>query len=190
VSTAAGPVQKHGREKISSAFEPSPFWLRRMPNPLAMKARHVNHARPVVQRPNRFQTLERRRRRRSEMWTKLALVLALAAAPLTAAKSDTLTVGQAKTTALADWYANIHYTALEESGEVVITIAPGADEAGRPMRVVSRLADGQSQTISIGGYGENTRLTTLTVTRVADQVSFDVDSRNVSQNRKTAGLAN
>jgi hypothetical protein len=58
------------------------------------------------------------------------------------------------------------------------------------MRVVSRLADGQSQTISIGGYGENTRLTTLTVTRVADQVSFDVDSRNVSRNRKTAGLAN
>ena len=125
------------------------------------------------------------------MWKKLALVLALAAAPLTAAKSDTLTVGQAKTTALADWYANIHYTATEETCEVVITIAPGADVAGRPMRVVSRLADGQSQTISIGGYGENTLLTTLTVTRTADQVSFDVDPRNVSWNRKiSAGPAN
>ncbi len=125
------------------------------------------------------------------MWKKLALVLALAAAPLTTAKSDTLTVGQAKTTALADWYANIYYTATEETCEVVITIAPGADAAGRPMRVVSRLADGQSQAISIGGYGENTLLTTLTVSRIADQVSFDVDTRNVSWDRKiSAGPAN
>jgi ABC-type nitrate/sulfonate/bicarbonate transport system substrate-binding protein len=124
------------------------------------------------------------------MWKKLALVLALAAAPLTAAKADTLTVGQAKTTALADWYANIHYTAMEETCEVVITLAPAADAAGRPMRVVSRLADGQSQTISMGGYGDNAQLTTLTVRRMADQVSFDVDSRNVSRSRKTAALAN
>jgi ABC-type nitrate/sulfonate/bicarbonate transport system substrate-binding protein len=124
------------------------------------------------------------------MWKKLVLVLVLAAAPLTAAEADTLTVGQAKTTALADWYANIHYTAMEETCEVVITLAPGADAAGRPMRVVSRLADGQSQTISMGGYGDNTQLTTLTVRRMADQVSFDVDSRNVSRNRKTAALAN
>jgi ABC-type nitrate/sulfonate/bicarbonate transport system substrate-binding protein len=124
------------------------------------------------------------------MWKKLALVLALAAAPLTAAEADTLTVGQAKTTALADWYANIHYTAMEETCEVVITLAPGADAAGRPMRVVSRLADGQSQTISMGGYGDNTQLTTLTVRRMADQVSFDVDGSNVFRNRKTAALAN
>jgi hypothetical protein len=124
------------------------------------------------------------------MWKQLALVLALAAAPLTTAKSNTLTVGQAKTTALADWYANIHYTALEESGEVVITIAPGADQAGRPMRVVSRLADGESQTISIGGYGENTLVTTLTVTRIADRVAFGVDSRNVPWKRKNSpGIA-
>jgi hypothetical protein len=170
-------VLKHGREKISSPFEPSPLWLRRMPNPLAVNARHVK-SRPA----------SRRRQRRSEMWKKLALVMALAAAPLTAAKSDTLTVGQAKTTALADWFANIHYTALEESCEIVITIAPGADAAGRPMRVVSRLADGQSQTISIGGHGADTRLATLTVRRMADQVSFGVDTGNVSWNRKTAAL--
>jgi hypothetical protein len=125
------------------------------------------------------------------MWKQLALALVLAAAPLITAKSDTLTVGQAKTTALADWYANVHYTATEESSEVVITIAPSADAAGRPTRVVSRLADGQSQTISIGGHGENTLLTTLTVTRIADRVSFGVDSQNVSWNRKiSAGLVN
>jgi hypothetical protein len=121
------------------------------------------------------------------MWKKLVLVLGLAAAPLAAANADTLTVGQAKTTALADWYANIYYTPLKETCEVVITIAPGADTAdrpmrtaGRPTRVVSRLADGQSQEISIGGYGEQTTLTTLTVTRIADQVSFDVGTRTVS----------
>ena len=126
------------------------------------------------------------------MWKKLALVLTLAAAPLTTAKSNTLTVGQAKTAALADWYANIHYTAMEETCEVVITLAPGTDAGGRPMRIVGRLADGESQTISIGGYGENTRVTTLTVRRMADEVSFDVDTRNVSWNRSTsaAGPAN
>jgi hypothetical protein len=125
------------------------------------------------------------------MWKKLALVLALAAAPLTTAKSDTLSVGQANTTAFADWYANIYYTATEETCEVVITLAPGADAAGRPMRIVGRLADGESQTISIGSYGDNTRLTTLTVRRMADQVSFDVDTRNVSWDRKiSAGSAN
>ena len=59
---------------------------------------------------------------------------------------------------------------------MVIAIAPGPDAAGRPMRVVSHLADGQSQEISIGGYGENKMLTTLTVTRITDRVSFDVDT--------------
>jgi hypothetical protein len=63
------------------------------------------------------------------MWKQLALILALAAAPLATANADTLTVGQAKTTALADWYANIHYAAMEETCEVVITLAPGADAA-------------------------------------------------------------
>ena len=114
------------------------------------------------------------------MLKNLALALALAAAPLAAVKADTLTIGQAKTTALADWYANVYYMAMEETCEVVIAIAPGPDAAGRPMRVVSHLADGQSQEISIGGYGENKMLTTLTVTRITDRVSFDVDTKNVS----------
>ena len=114
------------------------------------------------------------------MLKNLALALALAATPLAAVKADTLTIGQAKTTALADWYANVYCMAMEETCEVVIAIAPGPDAAGRPMRVVSHLADGQSQEISIGGYGENKMLTTLTVTRITDRVSFDVDTKNVS----------
>jgi hypothetical protein len=124
--------------------------------------------------------------RRSGMLKKLALVLALAAAPPTTAKADTLTAGQAKTTALGDWYANVYYSGLGESCEVVITIAPGSDTTGRPMRVVSHLAEGQSQEISLGGYGENTTLTTLTVTRINDWVSFDVGTRNISWDRKSS----
>jgi hypothetical protein len=125
------------------------------------------------------------------MLKNLALVLALAATPLAAAKADTLTIGQAKTTALADWYANVYYDVMGETCEVVITIAPGPDAAGRPMRVVSHLADGQSQEISIGGYGENTMLTTLTVIRITDRVSFDVETKNVSwRPASSAGPAN
>jgi hypothetical protein len=48
------------------------------------------------------------------------------------------------------------------------------------MRVVHGLADGESQEISIGGFGKNTLLTTLKVSRAADQVFFNVGTRNVS----------
>ena len=96
------------------------------------------------------------------------------------AQADTLTAGQTKTTALADWYANIYYTVVEGTYQVVITLAPGPQEGGRPMRVVHGLADGESQEISIGGFGKNTLLTTLKVSRAADQVFFNVGTRNVS----------
>ena len=47
------------------------------------------------------------------MLKRLILALALARAPLATAQADTLTAGHAKTTALADWYANIYYTEVE-----------------------------------------------------------------------------
>jgi len=118
--------------------------------------------------------------RGSRTLKSLALGMALAVTPLVTAQADTLTAGQAKTTALADCYANIYYTEVAGSYEVVITVAPGPDDGGRPMRFVGRLADGQSQEISIGGFGENTRLTILRVSRASDQVSFEVNGRNVS----------
>ena len=114
------------------------------------------------------------------MLKRLILALALARAPLASAQADTLTGGQAKTTALADWYANIYYTVVEGTYQVVITLAPGPQEGGRPMRVVHGLADGESQEISIGGFGKNTLLATLKVSRASDQVFFNVDTRNVS----------
>ena len=70
------------------------------------------------------------------MLKRLILALALARAPLASAQADTLTAGQAKTTALADWYANIYYTVVEGTYQVVIALAPGPQGGGRPMRVV------------------------------------------------------
>jgi hypothetical protein len=121
------------------------------------------------------------------MLKKLALALALAGAPLAAAEAGTLTAGQAETTALADRYANIHYTVMEGTYQVVITVSPEPDEGGPPMRVVSELAEGESQGISIGGFGNDTLLTTLTVERTRNQVSFNVGTRNVSWRQKVTG---
>ena len=118
------------------------------------------------------------------MLKRLVLALALAGAPLATAHPDTLTAGQAKTTALADGYANMYYTVMEGTYKVVITVAPVPEEGGRPMRFVSGLADGESQEISIGGFGKNTLLTTLTVSRASDQVFFNVDTRNLSGRQK------
>src|ERR1700730_1672796 len=123
------------------------------------------------------------------MLKRLILALALAGAPLTIAQADTLTAGQAKTTALADRYANIYYTVVEGMYQVVITVAPGLEEGGRPMRFVSGLADGERREVSIGDIGKNTLLTTLTVSRASDQVSFNVDIRNVSGHQKITNPA-
>ena len=121
------------------------------------------------------------------MLKKLALALALAGAPLAVAEAGTLTAGEAATTALADRHANIYYTVVEGTYQVVITVSPGPDEGGPPMRIVGELAEGESQRISIGGFGNDTLLTTLTVERTSNQVSFNVGTRNVSWRRKVSG---
>jgi hypothetical protein len=115
------------------------------------------------------------------MLKAIAVLLALAA-PL-AAQAETLTAGQTKTTAFVDHSANIYYTVADELFEVVTTVAPGPDGVGRPMRFVSRLADGESQEISIGEVGEDTLLHVLTITRTDDRISYAVDARPVSWRR-------
>src|SRR3981189_2144783 len=127
------------------------------------------------------------------MLKRLILALALARAPAAAAQADTLTAGQTKTAALADWYANIYYTVIEGTYQVVITLAPGLQEGGRPMRVVHRLADGESQEISIGGFGKNTLLATLKGSPASDQVfarfSEPLNFRLFQQYRPDADVA-
>jgi hypothetical protein len=123
------------------------------------------------------------------MLKKLALVAALAAASVTTANADILRAGQAKTTALADCYANVYYTVAEGTYQVVTTVAPDAEHGGRPMRFVSRLADGESQEISIGGYGEKATLSILTISRMGDQVSLEVHTRPVSWRQKISAYA-
>jgi len=112
------------------------------------------------------------------MSRRLALLLCVTT-PL-AAQAETLTVGQAKTAAISDHYANVYYTVVEGAYEVVITLAPHPDASGRPMRFVSRLADGDSQKISLGDYGDDTLVRTLTVRRAGAQVSFAIDTTRVS----------
>jgi len=118
------------------------------------------------------------------MLKKLALALALAGAPLAVAEAGTLTAGQAETVALADRHANIYYTVVEGTYQVVITVSPGPDDGGPPMRIVSQVTEGESQGISIGGFGNDTLLTTLTVERRRNLVSFNVGTRNVSWRQK------
>jgi hypothetical protein len=125
------------------------------------------------------------------MLKKLALAVALAAAPITIANAEFLPPGQAKTTVLADCYANVYYTVAEGAYQVVTTVAPDAEHGGRPMRFVSRLADGESQEISIGGYGEKATLSILTISRMGDRVSLEVHTRPVSWRQKiSANSAN
>jgi hypothetical protein len=115
------------------------------------------------------------------MLKTIALAVALAA-PL-AAQAETLTAGQAKTLAFVDHSANVYFSIAEELFEVVTTMAPGPDGIGRPMRFVSRLADGESQEISMGDVGEDTLLHVLTITRIGDRISFEVDARPISSRR-------
>jgi hypothetical protein len=119
----------------------------------------------------------------------LTVCLICLAAPLGAAQAGTLMAGQAKTTPIADCYANVRYDVVDGAHQVVTTIAPGPDASGHPMRFTSRLANGESQDISVGGYGENAILTTLTVRRTGDLVSFAVASKPVSWQRNVAAAS-
>lgn len=123
------------------------------------------------------------------MLKKLALVAALAAASITTADADILRAGQARTTALADCYANVYYTVADGAYHVVTTVAPDAEHGGHPMRFVSRLADGESQEISIGGYGENATLSILTISRTGDRVSLEVNTKPISWRRKISAFS-
>jgi hypothetical protein len=123
------------------------------------------------------------------MLKKLALVAVMTVASVTTAEADILRAGQAKTAALADCYANVYYTVAEGAYEVVTTVAPDAEHGGPPMRFVSRLADGESQEISVGGYGEKATLSTLTISRSGDRVSLQVNTRAISWRQKISAFS-
>jgi len=123
------------------------------------------------------------------MLKKLALVAALAAAPISTADADLLRAGQAKTTALADCYANVYYTVADGAYQVVTTVAPDAEHGGRPMRFVSRLADGESQEISIGGFSDDATLSILTISRAGDFVSLEVNTKPISWRQKISAFS-
>jgi len=110
----------------------------------------------------------------------IALMLTFVAAPLATAQADNLAKGHAKNFVLANSNATVYYTVKGEAYEVVTTLAPDGFDGSHPMRFVSHLSDGESHVVSIGGYGNNTTLTTMRVSRAGKDVSVDVDTDQVS----------
>lgn len=88
----------------------------------------------------------------------------------------TVEPGPGATMVFADRYASAFYAVDPESFAIVLTITPGPDGRGNPMRMVSRLDDGESATIAFGGHGRNAIEVTLTLTRKGDAVTATVDT--------------
>lgn len=102
-----------------------------------------------------------------------ALVLpgTASAGPLSSAEP-----GPGATMVFADRYASAAYAVDPETFAVVLTVGPGPDGEGNPMRMVSRLDDDESATITFGGHGRNAIEVTLTLTRRGDVVAATVDT--------------
>lgn len=101
----------------------------------------------------------------------LVLPGSASAGPLSSAEP-----GAGATMVFADRYASAFYAVDPETFAIVLTVAPGPDGAGNPMRMVSRLDDGESATITFGGHGRNAIEVTLTLTRRGDAVAATVDT--------------
>ena len=82
-----------------------------------------------------------------------AVALALATVMPFAAGAGELKPLEAGTFPLSDHTVSVYYTVSGDTFEVVTTIAPGADAAGAPIRLVGLLPPGQKQIISVGTFG-------------------------------------
>jgi hypothetical protein len=71
----------------------------------------------------------------------------------------------------ADRHASVYYTVDPGAFEVVTTIIEGPS-GSNPMQTRMRLGDGETNTLSIGGYGHDARLTTLHLTRAGDELKL------------------
>jgi hypothetical protein len=97
-------------------------------------------------------------------------------APRTAASYSLTKPLHGATMWFADRYASVYYTVDKDTFEVVTTIVQGMD----PLRTRARLRDGETNTISIGGYGHDAPLTTLNLSRVGDELKLRVDTEPAS----------
>jgi hypothetical protein len=88
------------------------------------------------------------------MSKSLSALSAMAALTLSSAvMAADLAIMQAGTFVLGDHVASVYYTARGEHYDVVTTIAPEQGRGGAPVRFVASLEAGESQTVSVGGFG-------------------------------------
>jgi len=115
-----------------------------------------------------------------------ALILSFVTAPLATAQAEVLVKGHGKNLELANSNVTVFYTVKGEIYEVVTTLAPDGFDGSYPMRFVSRLSDGESNEVSVGGYGSDRILNIMQVSRTGEDVSVDVSTERVSQDRISA----
>lgn len=88
------------------------------------------------------------------MSKSLSALSALAGLALShAATAADLGLMQGGTFVLGDHIAAVYYTARGEHFDVVTTIAPEQAFGGAPVRFLASLKAGESQTVSVGGFG-------------------------------------
>ena len=88
------------------------------------------------------------------MSRSLSALSAVAALCLSgSAMAADLALMQAGTFVLGDHVASVYYTARGEHYDVVTTIAPELGFGGAPVRFLASLEAGESQTVSVGGFG-------------------------------------
>jgi hypothetical protein len=80
----------------------------------------------------------------------------------------------------ADRFASVYYTVEADTFEVVTTIVERSGRR-RPLQTRLRLGDGETKTLSIGGYGPDAPLATLNLTRAGDELKLRVDAEGGSE---------
>lgn len=111
--------------------------------------------------------------------TAIAATLAATATlqPVATASAETMHLTKplaGSTMFFADRYATAYYLVDKASFRTVVTIAPGPDGQGNPVKLVNSLADGETAEYSVGGYGENAIKVKLELTRSGDTVTANV----------------
>jgi hypothetical protein len=100
--------------------------------------------------------------------------LSLALPTIASAESDIVLgkSGAGKTLQIAGQDAVVYYLEKGDVFEVITTIAMGPDDAERPVRFQTSLADGEQQKLSIGGYELPASASSVTLTREHGRIAI------------------
>jgi hypothetical protein len=105
------------------------------------------------------------------MSKSLSALSAMAALTLSSAvMAADLALMQAGTFVLGDHIASVYYTARGGQYDVVTTIAPKQGRGGAPVRFLASLEAGESQTVSVGGFGTTAAPRALRLAHAGDHL--------------------